>query len=69
MSTIDLRVLRTDMDAGTAGVPCRCTQDMVLDPSVRITETGMGDVISVRDTRLSQRPVGDIAEDVPEDVP
>lgn len=50
MSTMDLRVLRTDMDAGTAGVPCRCTHDMVLDPSVRITETGMGDVISVRDT-------------------
>lgn len=61
MSTMDLRVLRTDMDAGTAGVPTTWSLIRVSGSQ----KLAWDDVISVRDTGLSQRPVGDIAEDGP----
>lgn len=56
MSTMDLRVLRTDMDAGTAGVPTTWS----LIPVSGSQKLAWDDVISVRDTGRSQRPVEDV---------
>lgn len=61
MSTMDLRVLRTHMNAGTAGVPTTWSLIRVSGSE----KLAWDDVFSVRDTGLSQRPVGDIAEDGP----
>lgn len=61
MSTMDLIVLRTYMNAGTAGL-------LTTRFLIRVSgsqKLAWDDVISVGDTGLSQRPVGDIAEDGP----
>lgn len=58
---MDLRVLRTHMNAGTAGVPTTWSLIRVSGSQ----KLAWDDVISVRDTGLLQRPVRDIAEDRP----